>query len=424
MALPTGRGLALLAAGGAAYFVARILGTWELYVLATGLAAMPVLAWVLVALTASGLRGRRAIDPEQPVAGDPIMVGLRVENRSPLPGPQLTVSDLAGAMSRGTVLEIDSLRPLGERLTLVGPLAAHRGVHRLPAVLVHAEDPLGLASARLLLGQPLSLTIPPRLARLPSCALIPGMSARRERGPHGFSVPGSSDLRSVRPYHPGEPLNRIHWKATAHTGTLMFREMDEPVGSDVVVVLDVPSSLVAGTPPETNVELAVQAAGSIADFSLRAGRTVTMLLHQGEWRHDRFTPGVEGRALLLESLARVTPSGSARLGSSLRLVLGRDGRWSQPLGAVVLVVLALGRELEHAVLRLRDDRLQTAVVYVDGSTFEPGAAATREDEPLALTFDAAGVRMVTLRRGDDLAAALTLSRPLWQHGTAGRVAAR
>ena len=72
MALPTGRGLALLAAGGAAYLAARMLGTWELYLLAVGLAVAPLLAWLLVAVTTRKLRGRREIGPEQPVAGDPV----------------------------------------------------------------------------------------------------------------------------------------------------------------------------------------------------------------------------------------------------------------------------------------------------------------------------------------------------------------
>jgi hypothetical protein len=52
MALPTGRGFALLAAGGAAYLAARVLGTWELYLLAVCLVVAPLLAWLLVALTA------------------------------------------------------------------------------------------------------------------------------------------------------------------------------------------------------------------------------------------------------------------------------------------------------------------------------------------------------------------------------------
>jgi len=408
VALPTRRGVALLAAGLAAYLAARMLGTWELYLLAVCLCVAPLLAWLLLTLTAHGLEGERAIAPDEPIAGDPIEVSVRVRNRSWLPGPQLGVSGLAGSMSDGAELEVESLWPRERRAAVAPPLVAHRGVHRLPAPLARAEDPLGLARAYRRLGGPLTLTVVPRLAHLSSCTLFPGMSARRDRGLRGPSAPGASELRSVRPHRPGEPLSRIHWKATARTGTLMLREMEEPAGGDVTLLLDVPSELAAGTAPDTNVELAVEALGAIADFALRAGRAVTVLLPQDEWRRERLTPGVDGRALLLESLARVAPHRSTRLGSSLRALLGRDGRRSGRPEGVVLVVLALDAELEHVLLRLRDEGLQVSIVCVDGASFGSRAGAAGDDAGPRAVLGAVGVRVVTLRRGDDLRSVLAL----------------
>lgn len=416
MPLPTCRGFALLAAGLAAYLAARVLGTWELYLLAVCLCAAPLLAWLLVALTARRLEGGRVVGPEGPVAGDPLALSVHVRNRSWLPAPQLTVGGLAGAMSGDTQLEVESLWPRERRVAVAPPLVAHRGVHRLPALEARAEDPLGLARALRRLGDPLTLTVVPRIVQLASCTLFPDMSARRDRGPRGLSVPGVAELRSVRPHRPGEPLSHIHWKATARTGTLMLREMEEPAGSNVTLLLDVPSALVAGAAPDTNLELAVEAAGAIADFALRAGRSVTMLLPQDEWRRSRLTPSVDGRALLLESLARVTPHRSNRLGSSLRALLGGGGRRGGRTEAVVLVVLALDAELEHVLLRLRDEGRQVALVHVDGASFRSRATA-REAESLRAALTAVGVRTVTLRRGDDLSSALALGLPCGQDET-------
>jgi uncharacterized protein (DUF58 family) len=191
----------------------------------------------------------------------------------------------------------------------------------------------------------------------------------------------------------------------------MLREMEEPAGSDVTLLLDVPSALAAGAAPETNVELAVEAAGAIADFALRAGRTVTMLLPQDEWRRSRLTPGVDGQALLPESLARVAPHRSNRLGSSLRALLGGGGRRAGRLEAIVLVVLALDADLEHVLLRLRDEGRQVALVHVDGASFGSRTSAPREEESLHATLAAVGVRTVTLHRGDDLSSALALGLP-------------
>ena len=56
---PTGRGIALLAAAAATYVAARMLGTWELYLVAVSLAATVFVAWLAVAATVRRLGGSR-----------------------------------------------------------------------------------------------------------------------------------------------------------------------------------------------------------------------------------------------------------------------------------------------------------------------------------------------------------------------------
>jgi uncharacterized protein (DUF58 family) len=273
------------------------------------------------------------------------------------------------------------------------------------------------------LGDPLDLTVYPRLVHLSSCTLFPGMGARHERGHHGLTALGASEFRGVRPHNPGEPLSHIDWKATAKTGTLMLREMDDPTSGDVALLLDASSQLVVGEPPDSSLELAVQAAGSVADFALRAGRAVGLLLPQDEWRRLRLAPGAGGRARLLESLARVQPHGAVRLGPSLQPLLAGTHRQRRS-HYVALVVLDLDRELVRALIGLRDEGLQVSVVHVDAASFSSAEAARRpraraaaaaadaarvaEIEALSLSLVAAGVRCVTLRRGDDLRSALSL----------------
>jgi uncharacterized protein (DUF58 family) len=419
MSLPTGRGFALLAVAAATYLAARVVGTWELYLLAVGLAVVVLLSWLLVHLTGRRLQGDRRITPAQPIAGDPVGVAVRLRNRSLLPGPQLALSGLAGTMGGDDVLEVEGLGPSDERRVVAPPVRARRGVHRLPAPHATAEDPLGLARLERSFGEPLGVTVVPRLAYLSSCVLFPGMGTHPERGRHGLSAPGASELRNVRPHRPGEPLSRIHWKATARTGSLMLREMDEPATGEVTLLLDAQAALVAGDCPDTNLELAVEVAGSVADFVLRAGRGVSLLLPQDDWRPTSLRPGVEGRARLLESLARVTPRSTLRLGPSLHVVLGRDRPRPPRLHSLALVVLALDDGLVRALLHLRAQGLDVAVLHVDHASFaarapdpsaQPTVPATLGDAALA----AAGVRSVTLRRGDDLRAALSLGLPARQ----------
>jgi uncharacterized protein (DUF58 family) len=428
VARPTGRGLALLATAAATYIAARVVGTWELYLVAVALAATALVAWLAVTVTARRLGGARSVTPTQPLAGDPVSVSIRFSNGSLLPGPQLAVSDAAAGLSGdGGEVQVESLRPRARRVVASPPLPARRGVHRLPALFARAEDPLGLARAERRLGDPLEVVVYPRLAYLQSCLLFPGMGARRERGMQGLSALGASEFRGVRPHNPGEPLNHIDWKSTAKTGSLMLREMDDPASGDVTVLLDGSSSLVAGEPPETNLELAVQAAGSIADFALRAGRGVSLRLPQDDWRRTRLAPGADGRARLLESLARVAPHPAVRLGPSLRTLLAGTSRRGRS-SAVALVVLGIDAELVQALVGLRARGLQVSVVHVEAASFGPQAAASAPKASPAATeslhtspataeslhastaaaLAAAGVRCLTLRRGDDLRAALSL----------------
>jgi len=69
---PTTRGVALLAVAAATYVAARVLGTWELYLVALAFAAMTALAWVLVLAGSHRLHVDRRVTPERPVAGDPL----------------------------------------------------------------------------------------------------------------------------------------------------------------------------------------------------------------------------------------------------------------------------------------------------------------------------------------------------------------
>ena len=45
-------------------------------------------------------------------------------------------------------------------------------------------------------------------------------------------------IAGVRPYEPGDPLNRIHWRATARTGTLHSKITEPSTLTGATVLLD------------------------------------------------------------------------------------------------------------------------------------------------------------------------------------------
>ena len=251
------------------YLAARLLGTWELYLLAFAFLAAVLVSWLLVLTTGRRLSATRTLDPSQPTAGEPLTVWFRLRNDSQLPGLQVTLPNAAGDLSaRAADVEFPSLGSLQERAIASEPLSAPRGIHHLPALWARAEDPLGLIRLRRRVAEPLDITVYPRLVDLTSCALFADLGARRGLGPAGIARMGATEFRGIRAHQPGEPLNHIDWKATAKTGSLMLREMDDPESGDIAVVLDGTAAGVVGEAPQTSFELAVQAAGSVADYVL------------------------------------------------------------------------------------------------------------------------------------------------------------
>jgi uncharacterized protein (DUF58 family) len=401
----------------ATYVAARILGTWELYLLAIAFLAAVVVAWLLVARAGRRLTATRDLIPSQPTSGDELVVSFRVNNGSQLPGLLVTLPDATGDLSPSReAIEFASLGALQERSATSTALAARRGVHHLPALWADAEDPLGLVRARRRLGEPLEVTIYPRLVDLRSCALFANVGAHRGLSRRGLVRMGSSEFRGIRPHYPGEPLSHVDWKATAKTGNLMLREMDDPESGDITVLLDGTAQQVTGEGARSNFELAVEAAGSVADFVLAAGRGVNLLLHDGNWRHSRLSPDVSGYRRLLDDLAGVKPNARAPLSTALPRLRAGSGRLARTQ-TLAIVALALDSELVRSLISLHRDGLQVSVALVAADSFRRGPSPP-VDPGLQIALTAAGVPCLTLRQGDDLRTALSYAQA--ERSLAGR----
>ena len=408
---PTARGASLLGVAAAAYLAARVFGTWELYLLSFAFLALVAVSWLLVATASRRLRAERHLIPAHPTAGDDLVLRVRVLNRSLLPAPQVTfLRPGAGLDGGGDLLDFEGLRPRSERAACTDLGPAQRGVHRLPGLTAVAEDALGLVRVQRRLGEPLDVTVYPRLLRLHTCVLAADGGALARHARPAPTAPGGSEFHGIRPHNPGEPLSHVDWKSTAKTGTLMLREMNDPGAGEVTVLLDGARSCVGGSPPYADFELAVQAAGSAADFALRAGRTVDLVLHGSRPRRVHLPPGPDGGRQLLETLAAAVPDAGTPLYRTLPgLRLDRGPGRPQSLW---VVALCLEDELARALLAVRSQGVRVGVVSVaprfpagDGSAV-PGAPGMGALISLAHR----GVPCITLRREEDLLTALSARR--------------
>jgi uncharacterized protein (DUF58 family) len=303
------------------------------------------------------------------------------------------------------------------------------------------------------------VTVYPRIAFLDSCALQPGIGLRQDwSGRKGLLTLGATEFRGVRPHQAGEPLSHVDWKSTAKTGTLMLREMEEPAGADVTLLLDGTADAVVGSAPDNNFELAVRAVGSMADFALRAGRGVSLVCHERTWRQERLTADGAGRLALLRSLAEAKADAPAPFSSVIRR-LRAGGPHLLRAESVTVVSISLDRQLTRELFELKEAGARVAFLYVAGTSFVPRDAdgisyllpflppqddnsalypgsdtvfshetgrttpvspdtLPAELRTLLLSLASAGVPCQTVARGDNLVRRLSLWRPAVR-GSAG-----
>jgi uncharacterized protein (DUF58 family) len=146
-------------------------------------------------------------------------------------------------------------------------VAEHRGVYGGLTVELASAAPFGLQwwATRVRVELPDLLHIAPR--RGPA-----GRPARPEEdrhGPAGRPRTGQvGELRAARPYRPGDQVRQVHWPASAHTGDLMVRETESPLGEPVTVEVTLPSD------PDSAERVAEQACGTVLDLLERDVPTI------------------------------------------------------------------------------------------------------------------------------------------------------
>ena len=105
--------------------------------------------------------------------------------------------------------------------------------------------------------------------------------------------------RGVREYAPGDLRHWVHWPATAHTGLLMVREMEQPADRPVTVEVTLPAD------PEAAERAASRALGTVAQL---LGRGCRVMLVTQE-RSGPVNQPVDGLAQAGRRLAKAVPGG-------------------------------------------------------------------------------------------------------------------
>lgn len=380
----TRAGWALIAVAVGVIASGRVFGVTELFVAGAVGALLPLAALLAVRTATLRLRVRRTLRPARVHAGDTTRIELAVANAGTRATPTLGLTDPVDG-TRGAAL---TLAPLGAG-------ASARAAYRLPTTrrgLVHVgplrvtlEDPFGLARRRAVGAPVLELTVLPHVdpLRLPKVG--------GDRDPHGVAVraneasPRGDELLGLRPYVVGDDLRTVHWKASARTGDLIVRQVEQPNQDITTVVLDTRRT----SHTLESFERAVSAVASVASAAFSQRHVLRLLASDGT--DTGLGTGLAHADAVLEYLATVQATGQG----SLRTVLDALGRARR--GG--LVVVGLGRptplELDSLARLTRAGATPVAVVCEEPVPRHPPAGLVVVDcatRPLPEAWDEAFVR--------------------------------
>ncbi len=238
-----------------------------------GLAVYSVSRWLTTTWT-SKLSGSRKWSEETAEIGQIATLTLEVRNEGRLSIPWMLIEDLVPADLPGSVrprivvhgsrLKVVKLRPGAATQLLYQVEFLCRGLYQMGPIVAETGDYYGWQRSFRVLGQPNYLLVFPKVLRIENYDI-------QSRRPIGEVVmthrlfEDPTRISGVRQYQDGDPLTRVHWRATARTGQLQSKQYEPSSMSGATIVLDFHRPSYDPKHEPYRSELGITAAASIAN---------------------------------------------------------------------------------------------------------------------------------------------------------------
>ncbi len=273
--------------------VAVLLGLGLVFHLNLLVYAMYVLGGVLLlgrflarTWTESLVARRQAVD-EVCEIGDSIHLTVELENRGRLPVPWILLEDSIPNAARqpalrrlqvnGTWMALTRLAP-GETETVFDYEVKFpgRGYFQFGPMLVETGDVFGLHRRYRLLTEPQFVLVLPKVLPLQGYNLASRRPIGEIRVAHRlFEDP--TRLAGVRLFQQGDPLNRVHWRATARTGQLHSRVYENSRVAGASLLLDFHEQSYRGSVGSSSAELAIVTVAALANAVSLQGQQIGLI---------------------------------------------------------------------------------------------------------------------------------------------------
>jgi len=237
-----------------------------------GLGGAWFIAYVWARALARGVRLTRELRFGWAQVGDRLEERFTLSNTSWLPALWVEIADhstLPGhAASIATGVDGTS-----ENRWIVKSVCARRGAYTLGPTTLRTGDPFGIYSVTIENPATTNMMVMPPIVPLPRIEIAPGGRAG-EGARRTAALERAISAQGIREYTPGDRLNAIHWRASAHHDSLLVRLFDSTPTSDWWILLDLNARAQIGEGQNSTLEHAIILTASLADRGLRAGRAV------------------------------------------------------------------------------------------------------------------------------------------------------
>jgi uncharacterized repeat protein (TIGR01451 family) len=211
--------------------------------------------------------------------GDKVAVTVTLHNTGAVPVPWVLAEDMLPRQAldqsrlrvKGKRLRIALLRPGGEVTLNYSLVCAERGYHQIGPLILETGDVFGLHRRFAVKTTPHFLLVCPQVVPLEGYEL----ASRRPIGEVVLTHRLFEDptrIAGVRAYEAGDPISRVHWRATARTGQLQCKTYEPTTLSGATILLDFHESAYPGARAVYRSELAVTAAASLASAVFEMGQ--------------------------------------------------------------------------------------------------------------------------------------------------------
>lgn len=249
---------------------------------------------------------------EHAFLNEKVPVTLRFLNRSWLPLPWLQIQeqtplDVRDASEYNKVITVGSQTKADHDYTLY---CKRRGYYEVGPLVLRTGDLFGFVNGSRQENQAMPLTVYPQVLTLEQLGLPSrspfGTAASRQRL---FEDPAR--ISGVRNYVNGDNQRTIHWKASAHEGTLLVKKFQPAIALNVMVVLNLNRNDYPYRGEHGFSEWAIVVAASIAKHMIDQRQAVGLITNGLDAPTEKLAPPLPARngqghlMNILSTLARV-----------------------------------------------------------------------------------------------------------------------